>query len=372
MALTDIDYVPTLAIRPSEMNGLQNLPGPTKDALQPCFLLAPWVNSGSLDKAIDRIEKAFQNRPYFLDLDRDYIRFRLPDDSVEQSTPQKELVGLKNPDNGFFAWTEFVKKQCSGGSLMEPCVQMQNATIDDVQQQIDAFSSMQRNFCLRFEKDRFLDNMEEVLGLLNNVDSECLIILVEGGWIENSQLLEAWFNGTVTKILEAINPPTPVVISCTSIPTAFHMFSGLTPHWFNERRVFNELSEKLAARFGNYRLVYGDWGSTRPRGPITGGNRPIQRIDFPQDDNWLIARSKDKDWSYQDAAKAIIAAPNIWQEDMNIWGEDMILRTSLRQSLGIDTPQKNVAVRVNIHIHRQALISNPDIGSADFDEDWED
>ena len=62
-----LSYVPTLALRASEMNGLEKLPGPTKDRIQPLFLLAPGVKSNSLGKAIERIEKAFPNRPYFLD-----------------------------------------------------------------------------------------------------------------------------------------------------------------------------------------------------------------------------------------------------------------------------------------------------------------
>ena len=62
-----LSYVPTLALRASEMNGLEKLSGPTKDRIQPLFLLTPWVKSNSLGKAIERIEKAFTNRPYFLD-----------------------------------------------------------------------------------------------------------------------------------------------------------------------------------------------------------------------------------------------------------------------------------------------------------------
>jgi len=66
------DYVPTLAIRPCEMKGLEFLPDATKNGMIPCFLLAPWVNAHALERAIDRIESAFPNRHYFRDLDPDY------------------------------------------------------------------------------------------------------------------------------------------------------------------------------------------------------------------------------------------------------------------------------------------------------------
>ena len=50
----------------------------------------------------------------------------------------------------------------------------------------------------------------------------------------------------------------------------------------------------------------------------------------------------------------------------------MIAETAMNQDLGINTPQKNVAVRVNIHFQRQTMIGKPDLGDMDYDDDWED
>ena len=50
----------------------------------------------------------------------------------------------------------------------------------------------------------------------------------------------------------------------------------------------------------------------------------------------------------------------------------MILQTIMNPDFGINTPQKNVAARVNIHLHLQTFFEEPDFVDWDFDEDWED
>ena len=102
MVLENKSYVPTLAIRASEMNGLEFLPGATKDRMTPCILLAPWANSLTLDRAIDRTQRAFPNRNYFLDIDRDYQFTNL------ESGPQQELARLMEPDNAYANCVVFV------------------------------------------------------------------------------------------------------------------------------------------------------------------------------------------------------------------------------------------------------------------------
>ena len=50
---------------------------------------------------------------------------------------------------------------------------------------------------------------------------------------------------------------------------------------------------------------------------------------------------------------------------------ELIEGTAVNPAFAIDTPQKNVAARVNIHLHRQALYGN-EISGIDLDEDWVD
>ena len=109
----DFSYVPTLAIRPSEMRGLEYLPKVAKNKLCPCFLLAPWVNATNLEAAIQKIERVFPNRPYFLDIENNYF----------PTNPERHAVlefeALKDGRNAFENWREFVKSH----ENVWPCIQ---------------------------------------------------------------------------------------------------------------------------------------------------------------------------------------------------------------------------------------------------------
>lgn len=97
----------------------------------------------------------------------------------------------------------------------------------------------------------------------------------------------------------------------------------------------------------------------------------MDRVDYPTSDAWNISRDKTDGWDFHRAAEAIVEGPD-WDGDLGIWGEEMIQNTTVSPELGIDTPQKNVAARVNIHLHRQAFFGTGDIGGLDLDEAWED
>jgi hypothetical protein len=131
------------------------------------------------------------------------------------------------------------------------------------------------------------------------------------------------------------------------------------------------LVEQIARASNRQRVIYGDWGSTRPRHESGFANRPLDRIDYPTNGAWLIARNKERGWTFRDAALAIESSP-AWDGTLGIWGEEMIHNTTINQALGIDTPQKNVASRVNIHLYRQAFFGQPPLSPAALDEDWED
>lgn len=67
----------------------------------------------------------------------------------------------------------------------------------------------------------------------------------------------------------------------------------------------------------------------------------------------------------------MIVASETWDGNLGIWGEQLIQQTAEGQEFAIDTAPKNVACRVNIHLHRQALFGR-DIGGIDLDEPWVD
>jgi hypothetical protein len=341
------------------MNGLEFLPGATKDKMAPCFLLAPWANSSTLARTITRVERAFPNRPYFLDIDRDYQFTNL------ESEPQRELAQLMDPAGCFENWVAFVGEH----EHVWPCIQSRGQSEAEIRTQIEAFQDQGRAYCMRIVRDRFPENIEEIVNAFAAGGAADFAIILEGGWTRDPLSLAVWFVGVVAESLQGIDATVPVIISCTSIPKIFISFSADEPTVvpFSNR----QLLEQVARNSNRARVIYGDWGSTRPREVSGFASRPLDRVDYPTERAWHIARNKEKEWDFQDAAQAIVDMPE-WDGNLGIWGEEMIQNTTVNQELGIDTPQKNVAARVNIHLHRQAFEGHPPSDPAAFDEEWRD
>ena len=353
----DIGYVPTLAIRPSEMNGLEELPGLTKDRMRPLFLVAPWTVANTLTKAVERAQKAYPGRSYFLDLDRDYSI------TNPEADAQQELNELRSPQECYENWWSFVE----GFENAQPCLQLAGQTAECIHTQIVWAQELGREFCLRIVLNRVPPNLGEVVSVLNNVGTADYTIILEGGWTENSLTLASRFSGLIGEALGEVDANIPIVVSCTSVPTDFQSFQGCREVSFNNRT----LIAQIARNHNRRRVVYGDWGSTRPREPSGHRRRPIDRIDYPVSDGWLFARNREREWNFRDAAEEIVWRSGQWDNDLNIWGANMILQTLANPAFGINTPQKNVASRVNIHLHRQAFYGD-DTSGLDFDEDWPD
>ena len=326
--------------------------------MTPCILLAPWANSSVLERSIERVERAFHNRPYFLDIDRDYQFTNL------ESEPQRQLAQLLDPEDTFNNWIEFVEQH----SWIWPCIQTRGQNETQIRQQIKSVQKLGRPYCMRIVRDRFPSNIDEIIGAFAAEGAADFTVILEGGWTRDPLSLSVWFEGVLSEGLEKIDANVPVVLSCTSIPKLFTEFSGIETVPFSNR----ELVEQIGRQSNRTAVVYGDWGSTRPREISGYANRPYDRIDYPTDSAWCIVRNREEEWNFGLAAEHLIEHSGVWDGNLGIWGEEMIYQTSINEEIGIDTPQKNVAARVNIHLHRQAFYGQSGLSGMDFDEDWED
>lgn len=339
------------------MKALELLPKETKDRIFPCFLLAPWVNSNRLKNTIKHFEKSYAKSQYFLDIDRDYKSIN------SDSESQIEFLNLQKPSNCFQNWVEFVREN----KWIVPCVQFHGQSEKEITKQIKQFQELGRDYCVRIERSRFPSNLDEILEVLKVQQTADFYILLEAGWARNPLTLQAWFDGIIAKFLQ--NLDVPVIVSTTAMPKQFSSIEGfeIVP---NKSR---ELFERIQTRWGNQaRLIFGDWGSTRPREPSSFASRPLPRIDYPLVQEWCIARNKFEEWTYQEAAIEIMNQTKHWVGNLNIWGEDMIKVTVNSEELGVNSPSRNVAARVNIHLHLQAWQGGPDIRGVNFEEDWVD
>lgn len=356
--VANLNYVPTLALRSSEMNGLERLPGATKDNIQPVFLLAPWPNALELMRSVDRIQKAIGARPFFLDVDRDYTI------TNEESPAQQQWLDLQDPSNNYSNWVGFIESipHCS------PCLQISGLSREQAIDQVVSFQEMERTFALRIELNRMPPNLDDVIAGVNEVGSADFAIMLDAGWIEDTLVTRATLANIIRDRLGMLDANVPIVVSYTTIPKGFAEIEGSEFASFDNRAAIAELRQLT----NRQTIVYGDWASTRPRERGIA-SRPKPRVDLPLRNGWLSARNKEEDWGFDDAALEVMGSDR-WSEidGSGIWGEYMIRQTAINPAVGINSPQKNVASRVNIHLHLQAFYDNDNLQALNLDEQWED
>ena len=352
-----LSYVPTLALRSSEMKGLDKLPGPTKDRLQPLFLLAPWPNALELTKGMEKIAAAFGKRPFAIDIDRDY-------QAGSDGPAQASFLRLKEPTDAYANWLGFLDAYPNAS----PVLQLHGAGTADVARQISWCQETGRTFVLRVEKSRPPPDLAGIVQVLNVFGTTDFFVVLDGGWAKDVLALEEWFTRIVGNELEELQQDVPVVLSATSMRTSFVSIERTFLDPFSN----HDLLTRMRRRFNRRTFVYGDWASTRPR-TYDGGSTPLPRIDYPIKDGWLFARSKEMNWSFMDAAAAITQSPEwIASYPMGLWGEEMIKGAASSAALGVNSVSSNIAARVNIHLHLQAFYDSGNLKGLNLDEPWED
>lgn len=353
-------YVPTLAIRQCEMKALGSLPEDIKKLMTPCILLTPWGRSKSLNRAIERVEQAFPRGSYYLDLNRDFQCVN--PDELAQKPAQREFIQLFDTAN----WIEFIKKN----DRISPCIQYKGKNESEIRQHIREIQKLGRQYCIRIERgERFPNNFDEIVSALKAGGQADFTIILEGGWVKDALSLLTWFEGLITGALQEISAEVPIVASCTSIPIGYSDINGIETRQFHNRELLKLIQEKT----NRSTLIYGDWGSTRPRKNNEDGWPGPPRIDYPTDNTWCIARNADEGWNFKRAAEEIINNSGVWSGNLDTLGETMIHRTAtLGQKFGINSLKQNTTARVSIHLHQQALYGREDISTIDFDDDWED
>lgn len=354
------EYIATLGIRPAELSGLKELPGSTKDNLTPVVLLAPWLATTPLSRALDKFEDSYPSRPYFLDVDTYY---QVNDKPNEAKELWKRLAGRPADLD---AWWKLISKYPNAN----PCLLMAGQTIEAARAQISWARENDRNFCLRMNLADGIGSgipqwMPALVAELAEEGATDYAVVFEFGWVEDALLVAAAASAYTGSFFSAVPASIPIAISCTSFPKEFTKFDGLAEEGFSNR----DLTAQIRRTTNHPRIIYGDWGTTRPR-HYGHASQPKNRIDYPADKSWLFARDDGESIDFREAADRITKSDH-WSGDLGVWGEQLIEGTAAGQAFAIDTMPKMYAARINIHLHRQAFFDDLPPANA-LDEEWSD
>lgn len=354
------EYLVTLGIRPAELSGLKELPGTTKDALTPLVLLAPWLGTSPLSRALDKFEEAYPARPYFLDVDTYY---QVNDKPNEAKDTWSQLN--QKPANLDVWWQLLLEYPNSN-----PCLLMAERSIESAREQIKWAREHNRSFCLRMNLAEEIGSgipswMPTLITELAEEGANDYAVVFEFGWVRDPLLVAVLASGYTNSFFSEIPEEVAIAVSCTSFPKDFTVFDGAEEWGFSNR----DLIAQVQKNTNHPKIIYADWGTTKPRS-YGHASAPKKRIDYPTDNSWLIARNQHEPLSFQVAAKRITGSGQ-WSGNLGIWGEQLIDGAAEGQAFAIDTMPKMYSARINIHLHRQAFYGHLPPPEA-LDEEWND
>lgn len=351
--LSTIEYMPSLFLRPAEMQALSMLSKSEKDFIFPIFLLRPWMTSKLLDAAFAKLEETYGERTYLIDVDH------LIEPSLEREAG-RQFNALFDSNDGIRSWFSLIKARPNA----LPCLRLESASEAGVLAQAEIASDLGRPFALRlvYGRDEW---WEQHLDDLLEIPHASFLIIIDLGWSIHLTQRFTWAEAVLKKVSQQ-RPDLSVNLSGSSFPWNFANFSLGHGVSIQERHIF----EDARRRFNAINLIYGDWGSARP--PLsTGGGKPVPRIDYPSSNLWHIYRCPDDKGGYQTAARKIMHDEEVWRRDVHAWGRVMIEATAEGEPSGITSPQKATATRINLHMHRQCADRMGGAGMA-YEEDYEE
>lgn len=333
-------YVPLLHVRLAEMRALRELPTPTKNVVVPIVRIRPWLNSKNLSKAFDVIEDALADRAFGLDLDATKY------DPGNLKPAYQEFAALFDSHRGYAAYYSCVAEKLN----RIPVLRRPEGVAISIDDQLDAVQQLERGLFVRVHPSQPGDYLAVAANCVAR-GIENVVFVIDCGWRTDLLGQAAGCTNLVNNILN-ISEEIELVVAGSSFPDSFAGMGGSSTFPIRERQLFQNVRQNI----NRGRLVYGDWGSTRPpTDPVPMANVP--RIDIATGNNWPSWRSEDGE-DYHDVAERVIADP-IWSGDTDVWGNYLIKNTAEQTEPAIKAPAMAAAVRVNLHMHMQAHFDNP-------------
>ncbi|MFL7009798.1 beta family protein [Enterovibrio norvegicus] len=362
-------YHPILAISPSEMAALEQLPNHDKDKILPIFALKNWLAAKKLENVTARIEKSMGKRYWIADLDKNCItdEKNIDENGAYKRPVFEEIKLLLDSSNDYSNWFEFIKKQ----DYAIPTVQTELVESEEsLINQIIKLNSLNRGLVVRIDMPTVsTEKLNLTIRAIRKSECKDILFLLDFNDINRFLLLETEQYIALLEKISSWIPFAVFAISGTSFPNSFSgSYRGELPIY--ERQLFNTISKRLH----HMRIVYSDRGSARAERQSGGAGQPPPRIDYPLKDDWRFVRKepdgRERNDLYFQAADEVMSS-EYWNPNIALWGTQMIEKTRLRDPYGITNPQRATTVRINIHLYLQ-LHYYDSVDELDTDEEWED
>lgn len=327
------NYFPLLYTRPSEIAAIANLPEETKNKFLPILFCRPWLNSKSLNNLWVKIDEAFKGRRFVIELD--YSKF----EPSSSKPAYQEFARLFSPVNGFENYYGKVAELAFAIPSLRFSRDMENIRL-----QIEKVKELGRGLVFIIRRSESWD-YPKVFNYLRASEIDFSLV-IDFEWGRDLLLFEAWAQSIIDSAI-SIYPELEIAVIGSSFPESFSNISSVGRVKIIERELF----ERLKSKNNMANLYYGDWASSRPPKESTPMTN-VPRIDYPTNTEWLCFR-KTGDEDYKKIAKRVVSFEN-WNNGLAVWGTRAIQWTADGDPGGINTPTKNAAVRLNIHIQLQA------------------
>ena len=366
-------YCPILAISPSEINAIRELPKSDKDAILPIFPIKSWASAHQLSNAIEKVQESLGESNYWIaTVDYEELNNR-PKDKYRDV--HRDIEKLIDPTDGYSNWCTFIGKH----DKLIPCLQTKE--LKHFELQVQYFNSLERGTVLILRQPDIQSGLiERIVEELKKVTE--LLIIVDLEQINERQVSQKQQVIDYLLLIKKLIPNALVSLSSTSFPDSFGGYYKGTKSIY-ERALFDKVREQVEG------LIYSDRGSARANKLAGGGGTPPPRIDYACKNEWHFVRKEFSDYAdslsgeakkravkaekkklYTEIANVIISQ-EYWENDLALYSNYLIELTSKGDEYGVDSAQKATAARINKHLHTQLHYDFHE-GDVDTDEDWID
>lgn len=341
----NFNYIPILKTTDAELKGYFFLDNVIKDSILPLFEITRSRRStknpdGNIQKRLESLKSMTAGRICILDV------------TSETTLQNKQTANLLLSDNGFANWVTLIKDL---DFKVIPCIQYTGDTDENFRKQVDSLFKLSNQLALRAPIVTDISNILEPI--LNIVGDRELILIFDSKFCPLNSL-DSVSELSISEI-KKLSPllekrsKTKVVLSSSSFPKTViatgYGKGDAGEFLIGERLLFEKVSKAIEQK-----LVYSDYGSIHPQRYEDFG-KWIPRIDYPLDNLIFYYRYRQEKGGYVTAANSVISDKRYKPiKSIDAWGDQEIIQAATGSPNG-RSPSHWIAVRLNLHITRQAL-----------------